>query len=94
MNGGATSHMYGGSVFSTSGNPPVINLSLNPLDVYMYILCMYNVLCVVTCMFMFNDMRDKKEGRKKQARSNKQQGKATCTFFAYLPSLSPPQDQD
>ena len=32
-------------------------------------------------------MRGEKEGRKKQARSNKQQGKATCTCTMYNCSL-------
>ena len=33
-----------------------------------------HISCIYTYMFL---MRDEKEGRKKQARSNKQQGKAT-----------------
>ena len=32
---------------------------------------------ITTYMYMYIFMRDEKEGRKKQARSNKQQGKAT-----------------
>ena len=38
---------------------------------YIYIIHMY------ICMYIHVLMRDEKEGRKKQARSNKQQGKAT-----------------
>ena len=38
----------------------------------------------LTCTILHVLMRDKKEGRKKQARSNKQQGKATCTCTLYM----------
>ena len=61
------------------------------IHVYMYVslpVCRCECVCARVCesthlyMYMYNVhahvvMRDEKEGRKKQARSNKQQGKAT-----------------
>ena len=48
---------------------------------------LYLEISITTYMYMYIFMRDEKEGRKKQARSNKQQGKATQytqgSHFAY-----------
>ena len=38
-------------------------------------------LCLAYWHFIHVVMRDEKEGRQKQARSNKQQGKATCIYM-------------
>ena len=61
---GTYSHIdyYGDSIVNITLKEPI------KLEVYMYMLMRDAFSCL---------MRDEKEGRKKQARSNKQQGKAT-----------------